>query len=82
MGKDFNRIIEKYLGEDLKNSGIINKQHITTAISSLGRTGLGTSINFSKAFIENYFLDESKSQPIINLIDEMVSKQNKEKELN
>lgn len=72
MVNEYTRIMAKYL--DKQKKGLTKKgiEDINKVVELIGKIGLVTGLELSKALIENYFLDEEISNDIIAHIDKEI----------
>lgn len=69
----FHRITEKYITPTLEGKTEKGKEQIKSIMENIGsQTSLQDGLAISKALIENYFLNENCSKPIIDLIEKTV----------
>lgn len=74
---NYHNIMSKYLDSQMDGKTDKGKEDLLKIVRDIGnKTSLADGLALSKALIENYFLNENCSNPIIELIDKTVEIQN------
>ncbi len=72
MVGEYQAIMEKHVNPCMKGLTEEGQLKLVETVKGLGEQGLKTTLEISKAIIENYFLNSNLSQPILDLIEKNV----------